>query len=211
MTRSHFLAKKGKADKNILKNSAGRGTRARREKEPGPSSLKSPMLLPALRAPASLWSGREGGWLGMGALLQAPSSLSKGGTHTAGTEPGCGRLSPGLSRGSSPDNIPRDTAQRNFLGVTPAAPPPRRRLPAVPSSTKQGDEGAQSLSLSVRHPACARGDRHDTRGVCVWGQQTPCPPPPLQREGDRTASHRLTVTTRRTTRDRNLPLRALFM
>lgn len=44
LTRTRFLAKKGKADKNILKNSTGRGPCARTEERLGPSGSKSPML-----------------------------------------------------------------------------------------------------------------------------------------------------------------------
>lgn len=49
LTRTRFLAKKGKADKNILKNSTGRVPCARTEERLGPSGLKSPMLsLPSM-------------------------------------------------------------------------------------------------------------------------------------------------------------------
>lgn len=77
LTRSHFLAKKGKADKNILKNSSGRSVCARTEKEPGPSGLKGLKLLPALCTPTSPWSAARGGTGRASGSSPAPSSSGK--------------------------------------------------------------------------------------------------------------------------------------
>lgn len=142
-----------------------------------------------VRAPASLLRGSEGGRLGrvccsprraepqpplplsLQESLQRHGSLAAGfhlavqrGTHTAGIK---------LSQGSSPDCTPRETAQRNFLGVTQAAPVPEDVCLQLPAT--------QSREIRKHSPCpfwsdiclCLRRQTRHTQDLCL-GPGTRC-------------------------------------
>lgn len=89
-----------------------------------------------------------------------------------------------MSSDGSPDDIPRDTVQRNFLGVTQAAP-----VPAVQS--REIRECSHCPFRSDILPALEATNMTHT-GSAFGARNMVYLPTPVQREGHHTASCRLT-------------------
>lgn len=77
-------------------------------------------------------------------------------------------LSPaGCQQGSSPDTIPRDAAQRNFLG-SPKWPLSHKMSPC--SSQQQGREIGACNPRPFQPDICLHSEADLTDGTCVWSQ-----------------------------------------
>lgn len=167
------MAKKGKADKNIQEKISWERPMCQKREELRPSSLKSPMLLLALRGVMGLTWGeppqsppalQSPQW--HRSLAPAPSLLCFRGT------PGWDCLLLAVSRGAPQTPFP-GTQRRGISWGHPSGPCPTRCLRAVPSSRAGRSGRAIPVPFGLTS-ACTQRQISQT-GPALGARHTACP------------------------------------